>query len=344
MMIVIVTLGDCSNSAKPPVEEATEHIYNVQVEKPEPTTAPLPIIASGALASKSEVNLSFKIGGYIEGILVEEGNAVREGELLARLDRSEIDAQVAKARNAFEKAERDFERIQHLYQDTVATLEQVQDLETAYEVAQAELKIARFNQDNAAIHAPAGGRILNKFAEAEEQVEPGTPVLRLGTSGEKSQVLKLGIADRDVVRIQPGDSAHIRFDTWPKRTFRGEVSVVGAAADPRTGAFEIEVMLAEHHPKLRNGFIGKVILFPSGQSPYLRIPMSALVEANQEQAFIYVPDQSGQRAKRVQVEPLYIGESFFAVDAGALKAERVITRGAAYLRPDSNIQIVGEDL
>ncbi|MDR8393993.1 efflux RND transporter periplasmic adaptor subunit [Aliifodinibius sp. S!AR15-10] len=342
--ILVIAIAGCSSSAKPPADEKSPKVHNVQVEEVSATTEPLPIAASGVLASKSEVNLSFKVGGYIETILAEEGDNVKKGDLLARLNRAEIDAQVAKARNAFEKAKRDLKRIRDLYRDTVATLEQVQDLETAYEVARAELEIARFNQENATIHATADGRILKKYSERGEQVSPGTPVLRLGTTGAKSQILKFGVADRDVVRIQPGDSAQVRFDAFPDRIFQGEVTNVAAEADPRTGTFEIEVMLTNNYPELRNGFIGKVTLFPSGQAPYIRIPMDALVEANREHAFIYVPDESTKSAQKVKVQPFYIGESFFAVDTGELSASKVITRGASYLRPGANINITREGL
>ena len=69
-----------------------------------------PIIASGLLSSKSEMKLAFKTGGMIRRIYVQEGQSVSEGQLLAELDLSEIDAQVRQSKLSLEKSERDLER------------------------------------------------------------------------------------------------------------------------------------------------------------------------------------------------------------------------------------------
>ena len=73
-----------------------------------------PITWSGLIFSDTEARLSFKIGGIIERIYVEEGQSVRKGQLLAKLDLTEISAQVTQALNGMEKAERDLQRIQNL--------------------------------------------------------------------------------------------------------------------------------------------------------------------------------------------------------------------------------------
>ena len=140
-----------------------------------------PVTATGTLGPKEEVTLSFKVGGVIGRILVDEGQSVRAGDTLALLDLSEIDAGVTRARSAAEKAERDVARARRLYTDSVATLEQVQNTETARDVAGAELETALFNRRYAVIVAPAAGVILRRSAEPGELVQPGTPILTLGS-------------------------------------------------------------------------------------------------------------------------------------------------------------------
>jgi multidrug efflux system membrane fusion protein len=146
-------------------------------------TTPLPIRTSGQLASQAEVQLAFKVGGIIQDLRVDEGDQVRAGQTLARLDLSEIDAQVQEAKSALEKAQRDLKRTRQLYRDSVATLAEKQNAETAVETAEARLQTARFNREHAVIEAPESGRILRRHAEAGEQVGPGTPVLTLGATG-----------------------------------------------------------------------------------------------------------------------------------------------------------------
>src|SRR5262249_52417980 len=89
-----------------------------------------PVVASGMLSPKETVTLSFKIGGVVARVLVDEGQAVLAGDTLAALDLREIDAGVTRARSAAEKADRDLARARRLYADSVATLEQTQNAQT----------------------------------------------------------------------------------------------------------------------------------------------------------------------------------------------------------------------
>ena len=131
------------------------------------TTLARPISAAGTLAPKDEITLSFKIGGVIAGVRVDAGDEVRAGQTLATLDLREIDAGLSKAQSGAEKAERDLARAQRLYRDSVVTLTQMQDAETAARVARADLAAAEFNRRYAVIVAPASGTVLRRIADEQ---------------------------------------------------------------------------------------------------------------------------------------------------------------------------------
>jgi RND family efflux transporter MFP subunit len=311
----------------------------VKVEPLTTTTEAIPIQASGMIGSKAEMNLSFKIGGIIDRMYVREGQTVRKGQLLAQLKTTEIDAQVLKAQQGVDKSTRDLDRIQKLYADTAATLEQVQDLTTVSELAAADLEIAQFNRNYAKIVAPTSGRILQKFAESNELTGAGTPIFRLAASGRNAAVIKIGVADRDVIRLRLNDDAEVRLDAFPNNVFAAYVSEIAEAADPRTGVFEIELTLRDIPKNLKNGFIGKVNIFPSDQAPYYKINMNALVEGNASRANIYVPVDG--KAKKVSIQPQHIGRDYFTVDASSVPPlKTVITDGAAYVEDGEAIRLV----
>ncbi|MEM9888539.1 MAG: efflux RND transporter periplasmic adaptor subunit [Bacteroidota bacterium] len=312
----------------------------VKIEQVEQTTEPIPIEASGMIGSKSEMNLSFKIGGIINRIYVSEGQRIRKGQLLAKLKTTEIDAQVMKAQQGVDKSKRDLERIQKLYADTVATLEQVQDLTTVSELAAADLEIAEFNQEYAKIIAPTSGRLLKKFAEENELTGAGTPIFRLASSGKDAFILNIGVADRDVIRLRQNDRAEIRLDAIPGQILTAYVSEIAEAADPRTGFFEVELTLnVSSSLPLKNGFIGKVKVFPSNQAAYYKINMNALVEGQADRANIYIPEDG--KARKLSIRPAYISKDFFTVNASEIDSlEQVITDGAVYLKEDVAIRVV----
>src|SRR5262245_47735503 len=161
-----------------------------------------PIVAAGTVAPADEAALGFKIGGVIQRIAVDEGDSVRAGQTLAVLDLREIDAGLAKARSGAEKAARDLARMRRLYTDSVVTLAQRQDAETADEMARADLKAAAVNRRYAVIVAPAAGVVLRRSAEPGENIAAGAPVLVVGTrDGGEGNVVEIGLADRDAVAV-----------------------------------------------------------------------------------------------------------------------------------------------
>jgi RND family efflux transporter MFP subunit len=139
------------------------------------------ITASGTLGAKDEVTLSFKIGGIVGQVPVDDGARVKRGQVLAALDQREIDAVLAKARAGAEKARRDAQRVERLYKDSVATLAQWQDVQTARDAAEADLRAAHVNHEYSTITAPADGVVLVRVASAGQMVGAGAPVIQFAS-------------------------------------------------------------------------------------------------------------------------------------------------------------------
>ncbi len=321
---------------------------------PEPLTAvstapvtrqPLvaPVVGSGVLASKKEAKLSFKTGGIVAALHVDEGQDVRKGQVLAVLNLTEIDAQVTQARNNFEKAQRDRDRVQRLYADSAATLEQMQNATTGYEVASAALTAARFNRQHSVIVAPENGRILRRQVETGELVQPGSTVFLFagGGSGE-GWVVRTGIADRDMVKLKIGDKARMTFDAYPGVSFAAVVTEIAGAADPVNGTFEVELKVNPAGKKLVTGLVAKAEIFPSGGDQALVVPIEALAEADGEQAFVYTLGEDGTTVKKLAIRTAGIYGDVVAVREGLPEGMAVITRGTAYLTETSKVKVVND--
>jgi len=298
-----------------------------------------PIHTAGMVELKERVKLAFKVGGIVSRILVDEGDAVAAGQLLARLDLSEIEARVHKARSAYEKAQRDLERVRSLYQDRVVPLEQLQDAETARDIARSDLEVVEFNLEHSVIRAPARGKILGRFAEAGELVASGTPVLLFATT-EKNWILRFGVIDRDMVRLQRGDPADVRFDVYPGRVLSAAVSEIAETADPRTGTFEVELSL-EPEPgyPLVSGFIAKVDIHPRSTRRLALVPLQSLVEGEGREAFVFTVDPQTSAARRIPVTIHRIVDDRAAVGGGLDDVDAVIATGAAYLRDGEPVRV-----
>ncbi|HEX7121586.1 MAG TPA: efflux RND transporter periplasmic adaptor subunit [Gemmatimonadaceae bacterium] len=325
--LAILAIAGCTRGQAEPVNGTTPLLVRtapVTVER-----LARPVRAAGTLALKDEVTLSFKIGGIIARVAVNEGDQVRHGQLLAALDLAEIDAAVRRATSAVEKAERDLDRARALYADSVATLEQVQNAETALDVARTELTTATFNRQYARIVAPASGTILRRHAEPGELVTAGAPVLTLGSSA-RGMVMRAGLADRDVVRVQRGDSATVTLDALPHLHLTGVITEVGASADPMIGTYGVEVRVPRARG-LASGMMGHVEIHPSTRQAVALMPIDALLEADGDRGVVFVLAGDGARAERREVTIAFVVGDRVAVRDGLDGVREVITEGAAYL-------------
>jgi multidrug efflux system membrane fusion protein len=296
-----------------------------------------PIVATGTVAPKDEIALSFKIGGVIAHIAADPGDFVRAGQTLAALDLREIDAAVAKARSGTEKAERDLARARRLYADSVVTLAQLQDAETTAELARADLQTAAVNRRYAVIVAPSSGAVLRRGAEPGETVSPGATVLVLGSQA-RGNVIEVGLADRDVVSVRRGDPAVARFDAFPGRTFAGHVTQVAAAADHGTGTYAVEITLRDGGV-LAAGLVGQVEIRPGRGAPTTLVPIEAVLEAEGAEATVYALSADGVRAQRRRVTVAFISGGQVAVARGLEGVATVLTDGAAYLDDGAAVRV-----
>lgn len=298
-----------------------------------------PIHTYGRLVTKEEIKLSFKINGIIQSIFVDEGQGVKKGQLLARLNLSEINSQVDQARSAFEKAKRDKDRIENLYKEKAATLEQYQNVQTAFQISRSQLNVAEFNLRYSEIRAPSKGRILKRLMEETELVGAGMPILFFAST-EKDWIVRVGISDSDLVRVKLGDPAAISFDAYPRTKFRATVSEIVESADPMTGTYELELNINSESKRLVSGFVGEVDIFPAFKKPYFIIPISALVEASGKQGYIYTVDSGSTTARRLPVKIGFLFEDKVAIESGLENISSVVSEGAPYLSDGAEVNII----
>lgn len=337
LSLLLLTLTACEPEEKPIVSQQSKAIP-VRVKAVTPLESLPPILAVGQVVAGEDLFLGFRTGGVIKKVYVQEGQRVQAGQLLAELDLVEVSAQMSQATAGLAKATRDLDRVTRLFQDTVATLEQVQDLTTARDVAAAQLQLAESQQRHARLIAPASGRVLKRMAQQGEVAGPGSPVFQLGSEGD-ARVLRVGLADVDVVQVALGDEAKVSFDAWPGEVFSANITEIAPSADPRTGTYAVELTFSSIPQTLKNGFVGKAEITRQAGKPMAKIPMSAIARADRDSAWVFLPQPEGQ-AKLVKVGPVTIGDGYVAVPWEQLPGSEIVTEGAAYLREGLSIRII----
>lgn len=302
----------------------------------------LPVHASGTLTSSAEQRLSFKIGGIIRKIYVDEGDLVRPGQLLAVLDKTEIDAQVNQASQALLKSERDLARVEGLYRDSSATLELLQNATTGRDMAKETAQIARFNQQYAEIRASRGGKIIKKLMNEGEITGPGTPVFVLFETGKDDWVVKLSVSDRDWARLNTGMNASVSMDAYPGTNFNGKVSDLAPAADPASGLYPVEIRVTPQGKRFAPGLFATVDITPRQARAYAVVPVEAIIEGDGREAFVFALQPDGESVRKIPVQVAFIEGNLAVLAQGLEGTTEVVTSGAPYLTEKKKVKKVQE--
>jgi RND family efflux transporter MFP subunit len=336
--VIAVVITGCNGRSE--AATITDDAIAVKLQ-PVTTTHYAPVLKySGSMASTTEARLSFKIGGIVSKIFVKEGDHVVKGQLLATLDLTEINAQVQQASQSVEKVQRDVNRVKNLYNDTVATLEQLQNANTQLTVAEESLRIARFNQQYAQIRATENGTILKKIMNEGELAASGAPVFLFNGTAGNDWVIRFGVSDKDWAVLKKGDKATVEIDAYPNKTFTGIITEIAQGADASSGTYEIEVKVLPNGERFAAGLFSTVKLRPAAEQTVTLVPVEALTEANDKTGYVYTVNADGKTVTKNKVAIAFLENNKAAIISGLDSVHEVITEGVGYLTDKAVVKVI----
>jgi RND family efflux transporter MFP subunit len=295
--------------------------------------------ASGQLTTDDETILGFKTSGIVSAVLVKEGDYVKKRQVLATLDLREINAHVSQATHAYQKAKRDLERTANLFADSVATLEHLQNAQTALAVATEQLDAASFNRTYSTIYATANGYVLKKFVNPGQVVDVGDPILLTNNAGDGEWILKIGVSDHQWTSITLQARAAVIIEAFPGKKFDAVVSRKSETTDAQTGAFTVELSVRTKGEKFGSGMFGSAEISVPSNTVTWQIPYEAVLDANDNEGFVFVTNDNKTAIKQSVVIASFDNTSIY-VSAGLENWMTLITSGSAYLTDNSPIKIV----
>jgi RND family efflux transporter MFP subunit len=314
----------------------------VRIALAKPTTTASEIRTSGTLLFKREITLAFKVTGIVNGFSVDAGDAATAGQVLARLDPTEVGARNRDTQAGLDNAEIALKRQQDLFAKGFASQAAVDNARMAADRARAQRDATAFDAAKSELKAPGDGVVLSRLAETNEMAPSGKPILLYGDASG-GLVLVTPVSDTQITRLRGGDMAKISF-AGIAQPINASVSRLAAKADARTGAFDVELKLTTFVPGLRSGLVGDARIVPSvadETSTYLAVPAVALLEGRGDQAAVFVVDGKGH-AQRRSVRIGGFVDNLVLIAEGLKPGERVVTSGAAYLRNGQLVVIVSD--
>ncbi|MDZ7280937.1 efflux RND transporter periplasmic adaptor subunit [Sphingomonas sanguinis] len=319
---------------------AGTQVPNITVVVPGQQAVSRVISATGTLAARREMPVGVAgEGGMITRVLVEPGQWVRAGQVLATVDRSvqtqtasALDAQIAVARSDQQIAQAELDRAQQLVDRGFISKADLQRRAATRDAAAARVRQAQASYKEALarngrldIRAPAEGLILTRAAEPGQIVSSGSGVLfRMAMGGQME--LRAQLAEADLVGLSVGAPATVT-PVGGDKSFKGEVWQVSPVIDPQTRQGVARVALS-YDPALRpGGFAAATIRGGAGHAPVL--PDSA-IQSDDKGSFVYIVGADNKVARR-DVKIGQVSDDGVTIASGLKGDERVVRSAGGFL-------------
>jgi membrane fusion protein (multidrug efflux system) len=291
---------------------------------------------SGTVEPIRTIGVNSQLPGALLQVLVQEGDRVRAGAPLARLDDRELTAQLAAAEASFQVAEAAYQRAEQLRDRKVITIPEYERDRTAYAAAKAQFDQLRTRIGYATVRAPLAGVITEKHVEAGDVVSNNSRLFTL--ADVSSLVVRAGVSELDVVELKPGDPVTLQLDALPGRQLTGHIRRIFPSGDPTTRLVPVEVIIdASSAALVRPGFLARLNFALSTHQNVLLIPASALTGAQGNEAVFTVQDG---KAVRRTIETGLESLGMVEVRTGLAEGEQVVVVGGNSLRDGMQVRAV----
>ena len=288
------------------------------------------------LEARAESQVVAKTSGVALSVLAEEGQHVRAGQVLVRLDSARAALQAAQTAAQMRKLEANYARSRQLSEQRLISANDIDQIKYDLENARAANRLANLELSYANVTAPISGIVASRSIKAGNFVQINTPIFRIVDTDKLEATLN--VPERELATLKPGLPVTLRVDALPGHDFTGTVDRVAPVVDSGSGTFRVICAFAGGGV-LQPGMFGRLQINYDQRADALVIPRNALLDDEAQPAVYTVRDG---KAARTPVTLGYVDGQWVEVRGGLKQGDRVVTAGKVALREGSPVQVIGE--
>ncbi|MER8630190.1 efflux RND transporter periplasmic adaptor subunit [Mesorhizobium opportunistum] len=347
--LIAATLGlaGCSQE-KAEVKDIIRPVKVVEIAQAHDTRM---LSYSGSVRARTESALAFRINGKITERLVDIGQHVVPGDVLARIDPSDYDLSVKSAQAALDAAERQVEtvdlarkRAQQLFTKNFAPKSQLEQATLTYDQAVATRDSARSTLDQAKnqvgytdLKADREGIVTSVNADVGQVVGSGTPVVTVAVDGEKEVLI--AVPEMEIAEFKPGKPVQAGF--WSDNTLalEGKVREVAGSADPQSRTFAVRVSLP-NDPRVLLGMTANIEASAANEKQLVSIPLSALAQKD-SQSIVWTVDRGADTVHARSIKVAEFAADGVRVAEGLKPGDVVVAAGTQFMTENLKVKLAG---
>ncbi|CDX59460.1 RND family efflux transporter MFP subunit [Mesorhizobium plurifarium] len=349
VIAAVLGLAGCSQEKAEVVQEIVRPVKVVEIGEAQTTRQ---LDYSGSVRARTEMNLGFRIAGKVTERLVDIGQHVNEGDVLARIDPADYELSVKSAAASLDAAERQVEtvdlarkRAEQLYAKNFAPKSQLDQARLTYDQAVATRDAARStlaqaqNQvQYADLKASKNGIVTAISADVGQVVAAGTPVMTVAVDGEKE--VSIAVPEMDIAGFKPGKEVKASFWSDDGLTLDGKVREVAGSADPQSRTFAVRVSLP-NDPRVLLGMTANVQATVGSKTQLVSIPLTAMTEKDGKQ-IVWTVDRASDTVHPRPIKVANFTADGVAVADGLKQGDVVVAAGTQFMTENLKVKLSGD--
>ncbi|MDR3555900.1 MAG: efflux RND transporter periplasmic adaptor subunit [Syntrophobacteraceae bacterium] len=313
------------------------------------------VSVSGTVTSpEGAVETSFLVSGKVIRVIPREGDSVKKGQLLAKIDPTDYTlglqaaaAQLGQAQVELHRSKDEYARMKFLYKNRSLAGNDFEKFRATYlgdrqrvDQAMANEKLARKHLGDASLCAPSSGFISKRSIEPGQTASPGTPVLEIVKLDPVE--INVGVPETDIHLVRIGQTAEVTIPALPERSFEGRVCVINVSADPKTRTYMTRISVPNPDHVLRTGMVAEARIEGDKAANLMVLPAETILRDPQGATivFVYYPEKGRVYSRRVETGAVY-GRNM-VIKSGLSGDEQVVFAGQNNLRDGAKVSVVNK--
>lgn len=290
---------------------------------------------TAAIEVDQEATVVARVAGEVVELRAEEGDIVRAGQVLARLDGDRLRLEMQEAEANLRRLERDYERNLELHRRGLVSAEAHEILRFELDAMRAGYERRVLEHQYTTIRAPIDGVIAERHLRVGNTIAVGDPAFRI--TSRSPLLAYLFVPEREFVRLSPGQTAEVRVDALGGARFQARVERISPVVDPATGTFRVTVEIPDPEGRLRPGMFGRFSVVTERRDEVLLVPRVALLDSDGGDTVFVVAEGT---ARRQQIVTGHSNGDRVEVLSGLADGDLVVIVGQNALRDGATVRVI----
>jgi membrane fusion protein (multidrug efflux system) len=297
------------------------------------------ISSTANLVAENDVKVLAEAEGRVATLLVEEGDAIRKGQLLAALVQDDKEIRLKKAHLTESNARLAFERAKDLVEKELISQEEYDKLSIDYEIAGQELAESQWAKDRTEIRSPFTGKVTQRMIQVGQHVQISDELFQV--TDFDPLIARIYLPERDIIGLNEGREVRILLNADASVRFTGRIRQISPIVDTATGTVKVTVEANGDTPsQVRPGSFVTINIVRETRADTLLVPRDAVIrELQKAHVFIAAGELAEKRAITLGLEEGDFVEALTGVEAG----DQVIVAGQGGLKDGSPVKILGAE-